>query len=434
MRNLLDNHLVNPCSIHIHDLEGEVVPVHFLPCHRHVVQLIEDKSGDGCIFRIFQKIIVKIEVPEKIVDRTLTVNQPAIIALAGHDIRFLSVIIDISDKFLDYILQCYYSGAEAEFIAYESPADVPALHFLEHRIHVHILMEIYRLVHHLLQIEGAFPKIEDKILETQHSYHVVKITVSKGTTVTTIPDDLLGMTREEATRALHEADLNPVFDEVYSDEYEEGLVAQVRPGLGVEVEIGSDVTVYISMGPETKTTNVPNVLGRTEGEARALIEAAELTVGRVSSGYSDDYAEGEVMYQSLSGGSTVEEGSVVDLVISQGPEETEPETVEMPYVLEMSEDDARETLESRGLTVSAVHTGHSSMEAGLVYSASYSAGTELERGTSVELWVSIGEEPEPPTEPEPEPTEPTEPEPEPEPEPTEPTEPEAPSDSAAAQE
>lgn len=85
---------------------------------------------------------------------------------------------DEADKFLDYILQCYYSGAEAEFIAYESPADVPALHFLEHRIHVHILMEIYRFVHHLLQIEGAFPEIEDKILETQHSYHVVKITVS----------------------------------------------------------------------------------------------------------------------------------------------------------------------------------------------------------------------------------------------------------------
>lgn len=280
---------------------------------------------------------------------------------------------------------------------------------------------------------------EDTIMEQEYEagemiprHTVVKITVSKGTTVTTIPDDLLGMTREEATRALHEADLNPVFDEVYSDEYEEGLVAQVRPGLGVEVEIGSDVTVYISMGPETKTTNVPNVLGRTEGEARALIEAAELTVGRVSSGYSDDYAEGEVMYQSLSGGSTVEEGSVVDLVISQGPEETEPETVAVPSITGRSREDAEDILRAAGLEPYYMGTEYSaSYPAEQVSSVEPSEGEQVEVGSRVQFWVSIGEKPEPtePTETEPEPTEPTETEPEPEP-----TEPEAPSDNAAAQE
>ncbi len=274
---------------------------------------------------------------------------------------------------------------------------------------------------------------EDQIMEQEYEagemvlrHTVVRVTVSKGTTVTTVPDDLIGMTREEVTRALHAADLNPEFDEIYSDSQPEGRVAQVRPGLGVEVEIGSTVTVYISLGPETRTTRVPSVLGYTEADARSELEAAGLTVGSVTTGNSDEYAEGQVMSQSISGGSTVEEGSVVDLVISQGPAVT---TVRMPYVLEMSAEDAADTLTSNGLAVGTIHTGYSNLDAGLVYSASYSAGTELESGTTVELWVSLGPEPteppatEPPAEPTTPPTESEDP-----PEATEPS-----SDSGAAQ-
>lgn len=160
---------------------------------------------------------------------------------------------------------------------------------------------------------------------------VVQLTVSRGTDETTVPTDLVGMTRQEVTDALQEAGLEAEFDEIYSDSVDEGLVARVSPGMGSTCTIGDTVTVYLSLGPETRTTDVPSVLGMSESEARSELESMGLTVGSVTEDYSDEYPAGQVMTQSVRGGSTVEEGTRVNLVISLGPEETtEAPTTEAP--------------------------------------------------------------------------------------------------------
>ncbi len=256
--------------------------------------------------------------------------------------------------------------------------------------------------------DGQIMEQEYKEGDMVKRHTVVKVTVSKGTTETTIPDNLIGMTKEQATKALHEADLNPVFDEIYSETVEKGLVAKVSPTLGAKVEIGSDVKLYLSKGPETKTVEVPNLLGKSESAAKQLLENAKLSVGSVTEDYSDDYAEGEVMSQSPRAGSTVEEGISVDFVISLGKKE---ELIPVPDIRGMSEADAVAKLRSLGFEVRTDRVYSNSTKEGLVDDVYPDVDTKLTKGSTVEIYISRGPRETQPTEPAPTDPQPTDPQP-----------------------
>ncbi len=109
----------------------------------------------------------------------------------------------------------------------------------------------------------------------------------------------------------------------YSDSISADRVIRTDPAAGTSVDSGSDVTIYISKGPEQKTTTMPQVVGTTLADARTLLEGSNLTVGQVTYESSDSVAEGRVIRASVSRGTTVDEGTAVDLVISTGPAEIE---------------------------------------------------------------------------------------------------------------
>ncbi len=220
---------------------------------------------------------------------------------------------------------------------------------------------------------------------------VVKVTVSKGSTETKIPDDLIGMTREQALKALRDAGLEVEFDEIFSDSVEEGKVAKVSPGLGTAATIGDKVTVYLSKGEETKTATVPQLLGKSENRARQELTDAKLEAGSVTEDYSNDYEKGEVMSQSIRSGSTVEEGTKVNFVISLGKKDT---TVSMPDVLGYSEADAIARIRNAGLEPVVGQSIYSdTVPAGQVAETEHDPGRKLEAGTTVEIYISKGPRP-----------------------------------------
>ena len=235
--------------------------------------------------------------------------------------------------------------------------------------------------------DGQIMEQEFKEGDMVKRHTVVKVTVSKGTTKTTIPDNLVGMTKEQATKALHEADLNPVFDEIYSDTVDEGKVAKISPSLGSEVEIGSDVKLFISKGPETKTVDVPNLLGKSESAAKQLLASANLSVGSITEDYSDEYDEGEVMSQSPGRGQTVEEKTSVDFVVSKGKKD---ELIPVPDITGMSEADAIAQIQSAGLSYRTDRVYSNSTSAGLVDDVYPAVGTKLTKGSTVEIYISRG--------------------------------------------
>jgi len=83
---------------------------------------------------------------------------------------------------------------------------------------------------------------------------------------------------------------------------------------------GSNYFVDVDFSPAGPVmVLVPSVVASLEADARAALVAAGLVVGLVSYAYSETVVAGRVISQSPVAGSEVEEGSVVDLVVSLGP-------------------------------------------------------------------------------------------------------------------
>jgi beta-lactam-binding protein with PASTA domain len=76
------------------------------------------------------------------------------------------------------------------------------------------------------------------------------------------------------------------------------------------------VNLVISLGSQMVT--VPNVEGLTQDAAATAITGAKLTVGTVTQQSSNTAAIGNVISQDPASGSSVTEGSPVNLVISSG--------------------------------------------------------------------------------------------------------------------
>ena len=138
----------------------------------------------------------------------------------------------------------------------------------------------------------------------------------------------------------------------------------------------------VSSGPDA--VEVPDVTGRSLEEAGEGLADAGLELGEVTREPSEEFDEGEVMSQSIEPSSEVDAGSAVDVVVSSGPE-----TVEVPDVEGLEEDEAIDEIESARLDAKVRRAGGGD-EAGVVLSQDPAPGTELEAGDDVTIVVSEG--------------------------------------------
>ena len=145
----------------------------------------------------------------------------------------------------------------------------------------------------------------------------IVIVVSLGAEEATVPD-VSTYTDEQATKVLNEAGFEVQHSYEFSEEVEKDKIIRTQPEKGSKAAKGSKVTLVISNGKETKTVSVPKVTGISESAARSSLEAVKLSVGNVSHENSDTEA-GLVISQSKSEGTEVEEGTSIDIVVSDGP-------------------------------------------------------------------------------------------------------------------
>lgn len=158
----------------------------------------------------------------------------------------------------------------------------------------------------------------------------ITILVSKGAGKATVPG-LTGMTQEEAENALSAAGLKGSASEEYSDDVAEGQVIWQDTDAGEKVSKGTTISYGVSKGPkpEDKVT-MPPVVGIYQSRAESLLRAAGLSVGKVTSEYSDKDAEGVVISASCNEGDKLNPGTVVNLVVSKGPKPAEPDNPGTP--------------------------------------------------------------------------------------------------------
>ncbi|HEX6337350.1 MAG TPA: Stk1 family PASTA domain-containing Ser/Thr kinase [Jiangellaceae bacterium] len=201
---------------------------------------------------------------------------------------------------------------------------------------------------------------------------------------------LLEMTQEQAEAWATENNVQnfTVEPREVSDENQEGIVLQQDPAPGVDIDPATDpVTVIVGVAPENVT--VPeDLVGMSQADAEAAIQAAELEVGEISTEETDDESlVGTVQSSDPSPGTSVPPGTAVNLVVYG-----EPDSVTVPDVVNQTRDDARDTLRDLGLEVEVAEESSSEVEEGRVISTDPRGGSSVEPGSTVTLVVSTGED------------------------------------------
>ena len=74
---------------------------------------------------------------------------------------------------------------------------------------------------------------------------------------------------------------------------------------------------------------MPDLSGKTEEEAERILEEADLVLGSTKSVESDK-EKGKIVKQSRDAGDRVEKGTAINVEISKGPKQTEPDTPSNP--------------------------------------------------------------------------------------------------------
>lgn len=148
----------------------------------------------------------------------------------------------------------------------------------------------------------------------------ITLVVSSGTNAVDVPD-VTGLAKDAAIAQLKSAGFEKVFTEDdYDDDVEEGYV--ISQSLTGKAQKETEIVLKISMGPEIKKTDVPDLRGLGESAAKDKLSQCNLKAGTVSEEYSDSVTKGLVISQSYSPGMEVEEGTAVNFVLSLGKKET----------------------------------------------------------------------------------------------------------------
>ena len=151
-----------------------------------------------------------------------------------------------------------------------------------------------------------------KVLENS----TVKITISKGVELTKVPK-VAGEKKDTAITMLENAGLKYEIKEENNDKIEAGVVIKQEPEQDEEVAKDSVVTIYVSLG--TNKVPVPDVLGKTEAEAKKAIEDLKLKVS-VKTGEDTTKSNGVVIKQDIDSGTQIEEGSTITITVNKLPE------------------------------------------------------------------------------------------------------------------
>ncbi len=110
-----------------------------------------------------------------------------------------------------------------------------------------------------------------------------------------------------------------------SDDFEEGQIIDQDPKAGTTREVGTKINLTVCSGKKTEEVAVPSLTGLTLEKAESKLKKAGLQRGQVDYEQSDVYGEGFVMWQQYQAGTAIKKGTKVDIIVSQGSPEEEPE-------------------------------------------------------------------------------------------------------------
>ncbi|MFT3716491.1 MAG: Stk1 family PASTA domain-containing Ser/Thr kinase [Gordonia sp. (in: high G+C Gram-positive bacteria)] len=193
-----------------------------------------------------------------------------------------------------------------------------------------------------------------------------------------------GLTADAAEDNLQQAGFKVKELEEPSADVDQGLATRTAPGNDVPTPRGSEVTLYVSSGPEK--AEIPDLRGKTEKQARQALATLGFDDSKIKTQdtESPDSLKDKVVRTTPTTGTDTAINTPVVLFIGTGPQD-----VTVPDLTGQTEDQARTTLAQMGLEPTSVQ-GDSERPAGQVVSTSPSAGVTVKAGSVVQMTISRG--------------------------------------------
>ncbi len=198
--------------------------------------------------------------------------------------------------------------------------------------------------------------------------------------------NVVGLSIDEAKKQLIQLGLTPEIQYEVNTNYEEGTVIKSSERAGVMLDMNTNVILTVAEAEEG--VNIPSVVGKSETEAKSILEQAGFVVS-VTESYDANVTSGCVISQMPEADTTAPEGATVTIRICQS---TENEKVRVPNLIGLNEEDATWTLTEYGLTMGVVEEVTNDDEAltGKVCYQSYSVGSYVDKNTAVDVRISTG--------------------------------------------
>nr|WP_152209315.1 Stk1 family PASTA domain-containing Ser/Thr kinase [Bifidobacterium cebidarum] len=162
-----------------------------------------------------------------------------------------------------------------------------------------------------------------------------------------------------------------------------GTCTKITPKAGSKVAKGSKVTVWFSAGPQSVA--VPDVKNMSQEEARTELESAGFKVSStVKTEDSADIEKDKVTRTDPAAGSPTAKGSTITIYVSSG-------MTTMPNLVGQAKDAVISQYSSQFNFVVEAETSDT-VEAGSISRTDPAAGTSIEQGSTITIWVSTGKE------------------------------------------
>jgi serine/threonine-protein kinase len=154
--------------------------------------------------------------------------------------------------------------------------------------------------------------------------------------------------------------------------------------LGLAVALGI-FGWYALIGPGSRVV-VPSTVGATQDEVRAALDPLGLTFIIAEKRFSEEIAAERVIESSPEGGGRIDQGGIVDLVISKGPER-----YAIPQLAGLTPKAAANLVRKLPLALQvSIEEFNPTVPQGYVIGSVPSAGEKVKRGTAITIRVSKG--------------------------------------------
>lgn len=193
-----------------------------------------------------------------------------------------------------------------------------------------------------------------------------------------------GLDEDQAVRVLEASGWRVEIERIRRDDTAEGDVLESRPGVGTRLSKGERVTVVVSAGQEL--VDVPTgLVGRPVAEVEQVLGDIGLVAEIAGSRFDETVAAGSVVELSGELPEQLERGSVIGLIVSDGPR---PRTVPTGLAGQTKEA-AVDAIRAAQLEPEVQEASSDDVEKGHVIGQSPAGGT-LARGATVTITISTG--------------------------------------------